>query len=290
MEGPLVSVIIPTWNRCDLLAEALASVLGQTACNGMPERVEILVVDDGSEDETTEVIRSFENPSIRHFSLPHTGRISKLRNAGMERARGDYVAFLDSDDLWSPEKLEVQVAEMEANPNAGFTFTGFRTFDGAGNVRTELYRSDDRHLQSVQNIFEKLIAGGMGPYPSSVLIKKEALAKTGLLDESFAGGDYEFLSRLAFAFPAIVVHSPLVSIRKHPGNRSAVFSAEDLREAILTVEWAYRARRISRSIFADRILHYRAELARMFLKHGDEAEARKQINDCLATLEIGEYA
>jgi hypothetical protein len=117
-----------------------------------------------------------------------------------------------------------------------------------------------------------------------MLIKKDALTKTGLLDESLTCGDYEFLSRLAFEFAAVVVHSALVRIRKHPGNRSAVFSADALREAIFTVERDYRARRISRGILVDRILSYRSELARVFLNNGDEAEARKQMQGCLSTL------
>jgi len=294
MEVPLVSVVIPTWNRCEFLSEAIASVLGQTVLsetgsNQGWKRIEIVVVDDGSEDETASVIRAFGNPAIRHFALPHSGRISHLRNTGIKWARGEYLAFLDSDDLWSPEKLEVQLAGMEAHPHAGFAFTGFQTFDGAGNARIKLYRSDDMRLLSVENIFERLMAGGMGIYTSTVLIKKEALARIGPLDESLTCGDYEFLSRLAFEFPAVVVHSPLVSIRKHPGNHSALFSADDLREAIFTVERAYCARRISRGIFVERILSYRAELARVFLNDGDEAEARKQMQGCLSILENGEY-
>ena len=105
----MVSVIIPTFNRAYLLGRAVESVLSQTYNN-----YEIIVVDDGSDDGTGEIIESF-NKRVRFFRIPHSG-VSKARNTGIEKAKGDWISFLDSDDYWLPQKLEKQMTYLNANP------------------------------------------------------------------------------------------------------------------------------------------------------------------------------
>jgi hypothetical protein len=108
--------------------------------------------------------------------------------------------------------------------------------------------------------------------------------RVGRLDEELVLGEYEFICRLAYEFPAVVVHEPLVRIRKHEGNISWRLQAEELREAIIAVEKSYRARKIPLGVFQDRIVTYRAELARVFLNAGNADEAGKQLRGCLSAL------
>src|ERR1044071_5647676 len=107
MTGPLVSVLLPTFNRLQLLRHTLASVAAQTFRN-----FELVIADDGSDDSVRAWLRTL--PEVRLIELPHTGVLAKVRNATLTVARGEYVAFLDSDDLWAPDKLERQVAQLQS--------------------------------------------------------------------------------------------------------------------------------------------------------------------------------
>ncbi|MBM3298290.1 MAG: glycosyltransferase family 2 protein, partial [Candidatus Aminicenantes bacterium] len=119
----MISVIIPAHNRAGFLAAALDSVLEQDYFRLEPEPrpVEILVADDGSEDDTAAVVGRYGG-RVGHLRLPHRG-VSAARNAGLERARGEFIAFLDSDDLWLKPKLRAQMSYLEAFPGAGMCGT-----------------------------------------------------------------------------------------------------------------------------------------------------------------------
>ena len=106
----LVSIIMPSWNTERFLGDAIRCVLAQTYGNW-----ELLIVDDCSEDRTEEVVREFSDPRIRFYVMPEHGGAAEARNLGLREARGEWIAFLDSDDLWMPEKLEKQIAFMKEN-------------------------------------------------------------------------------------------------------------------------------------------------------------------------------
>ncbi len=115
---PLASVIIPTYNRLALLREAIASVLRQT----MPD-FEILAIDDGSTDGTTEAALGAIDSRIRYIRVPHGGR-SKARNLGLREAKGRFVAFLDDDDLYLPDKLESEIGFFRRHPDLDLAASG----------------------------------------------------------------------------------------------------------------------------------------------------------------------
>jgi len=130
MPAAALSVIIPTYNRADLLPRAIRSALA-----AISEGDEVVVADDGSTDGTTAVVESF-GPPVRLLSLPHAGA-GAARNAGLEAARGPLVAFLDSDDEWFPDKVDLQRTFLEARPDVLFVFTDFgvRLEDGSEQLR-----------------------------------------------------------------------------------------------------------------------------------------------------------
>src|SRR4030042_587586 len=113
---PKVSVIITTYNRVHFVCEAIDSVLNQTF-----KDFEIIVVDDGSTDNTKEALKRYSK-NIFYIYQSNKGR-SQARNTGLKVAKGDYIAFLDDDDIWVPHKLEKQVAFMDSNPNIGLVHT-----------------------------------------------------------------------------------------------------------------------------------------------------------------------
>jgi len=121
----LVSVIIPTYNRATLLRRAINSVLAQTY-----RPIEIIVVDDGSTDDTSALLLAYGN-QIRVFKQPNQG-VSSARNLGLQQAHGEYIAFLDSDDLWGRDKVEEQVSTLRANLHAGVCYTWYIMVDATG--------------------------------------------------------------------------------------------------------------------------------------------------------------
>ena len=125
--GPLVSVVIPAYNSGKFVAQAVESVLAQTYAP-----FEIIVVDDGSTDETKDVLGRF-NGQINYIHQANSGP-SAARNAGIRVARGAYICFLDADDLWTPDRLAVQMAFMQANHSIGLLFSDHEEFDEKGIV------------------------------------------------------------------------------------------------------------------------------------------------------------
>jgi len=112
VEKKLVSVIIPTFNRADLIEYSIISVLNQTYQN-----FEIIIIDDGSTDNTREVVHSIKDKRIKYIYYKHVGLPASARNKGIMIARGEFIAFLDSDDIWLPKKLEMQIKTFNKIPN-----------------------------------------------------------------------------------------------------------------------------------------------------------------------------
>ena len=274
MSMPAVSVLIPSCNRAELLRTTIVSVLKQTFSD-----FELIVVDDGSTDNTKEMVRAFAVEKLSYVGLEHCGNLSVLRNFGLQRANGNWLAFLDSDDLWHEDKLAVQMQLLEANPEAGFAVSGYEVFSNSGIERTKLYGQDEG--VSVRSIFDDLIRGKITLCSSSILIRRRLLDRAGCLNESLRTGDYEFYTRLAWHSKAGIVHAPLVSVRKHEGNSSRDLDAEGLQEAIAAVVSFYRLGVISRRIRNDRLLKYRYELAQILFRRGDIAGARKEMLACI---------
>ena len=180
---PLVSVIIPTYNRVALLREAVDSVLRQGY-----EPLELIVVDDGSTDATSAALRTV--PRVRVVRQQHTGMPGQVRNAGARLARGELLAFLDSDDLWLPHKLTVQVAAAAAAGSA-ISHTRERWLRDGRTIsqrRQRCRRSGDLFAESLR----KCIIG-----PSTVLLRRDVFAHAGGFREDLEiAEDYELWLRL----------------------------------------------------------------------------------------------
>ena len=179
--NPLVSVIIPTHNAGKFIAQALQTVLDQTYA-----QYEVTVVDDGSTDETKDILREFDG-SIRYLYQDNRGP-SAARNAGIRIAQGDYICFLDADDLWVPNKLESQIAFFEEHADIGLVFSDEEEISTHGTTRhSRLARSrfcsDLVGHAPVRTAFQKLLIENFIP-TSTVMIRKECFAKAGLFDQT----------------------------------------------------------------------------------------------------------
>lgn len=275
MAPPTVSIVVPTFNRAELLAETIASVLRQTFAD-----FELLVIDDESTDDTRHAVQRIADPRVTYLPMRHCGNLSILRNTGVRESRGRLVAFLDSDDLWRADKLGAQVDLMSSRADAGFVFSGYDVFTAAGVQRTKLYR-DDGAASSVRSIFDDMIRGKLVIFSSTILIRRELLDRAGLLNEQLRTGDYELFTRLAWASMAGIIHAPLVKVRSHEGNSSKRLNAEGLEEAIFSVRRFYSLGAIGRDVRDERLLKYQHDLAHVLFGRGDRAGARRAILECI---------
>jgi glycosyltransferase involved in cell wall biosynthesis len=207
-----VSIIIPVYNRCLLIREAIGSVLAQTFSNW-----ELIIVDDGSTDTTVDSINSIHDPRLHLLSFPHCGNIASLRNTGVQNSSGDLIAFLDSDDLWVPQKLETQLQAMKEH-NAQWSYAGFELIDETGKPIPLKYGS--YHPLSGW-IIEKLLTYEATANISSLILKRSLFDKAGGFNPDpklFCREDYEFILRLALNAEACAINSTLVRIRDHEGR------------------------------------------------------------------------
>lgn len=209
MANPLISVIIPTYNRTNYITQAINSVLRQTYMN-----FEIIVVDDGSIDNTKEIVASYVSGILKYVFQENSGP-SAARNMGIRLARGEYIAFLDSDDLWDPQKLEIQTAMFRDDPALGIVFSNVRYVDGNDKIIRDSIAQKGYEF-SGDYIKETLEIRFPFPSSSAVMIKKEVVEEVGLFDESLRlGEDGDLWLRTAFLFKVGYIKRPLVSVRMH---------------------------------------------------------------------------
>jgi glycosyltransferase involved in cell wall biosynthesis len=209
-DRPLVSTAMPTYDRLQFLPAAVESIFAQTFRNW-----ELIVADDGSGEPVLEYLRALERRErVRVLRREHSGHPGKARNAAIAEARGNLVAFLDSDDLWAPTKLEKQLAEMRARPACRWSYTGFVIVD-----------ADDVPLPSEVNrlwtaysgeIFNEVVRGTASIRTPAVVANTELLRDVGAFDEAMdCAEDYDLWARLALRSPVCVVDEPLVRVRRH---------------------------------------------------------------------------
>ena len=229
---PLVSIVTCTYNRAHLIRETVQSVLNQTW-----HRFEYIIVDDGSTDNTADVVASFHDERIRYFYHERTGgHLSRLRNFAHEQCCGEFIAYLDSDDIWEPDKLRTQVEGLSASPTIGFSFTDVVTFDANGIIRNSLYRRAEPPYTGT--VFPDMLANRLVIYHSALVLKRSCLERTGPMDEQMHSGDHDMVFFLSRYFDAFVVYRPMVRVRKHDGNTTSnpALNLRLLREHHRTLE------------------------------------------------------
>jgi glycosyltransferase involved in cell wall biosynthesis len=198
---PTVSVIIPTYNRRQLIARSIKSVLNQTYRD-----FELIIVDDGSTDGTSEVVAGFNDERIRYIRCDENRGEAAARNMGIKAARCDYIAYQDSDDEWLPEKLARQMELLEnAPPEVGVIYTGFWKTEN----HRKIYIPFSWVNQKNGDIYKELLKGNFVGSPV-VLIKKECFDSAGLFDERLRNlVDWEMWLRISRHYHFRCVDEPL---------------------------------------------------------------------------------
>jgi glycosyltransferase involved in cell wall biosynthesis len=200
----MISVIIPTYNRAFCLGEAIQSVLDQDHfVRNSPSAFELMVVDDGSTDRTRDIVHSFGKRVKYHFQ-PNRG-VSAARNKGLDLAQGDYIAFLDSDDLWEKEKIGIQLSFMKSFPEAMVCYT-----EETWIRRGVFVNPKKKHLKYSGWIFDKVLPLCLLSL-SSAFFRKKIFEDIGRFDEKLpACEDYDLGIRIAAKYPVYLLSKALI--------------------------------------------------------------------------------
>jgi glycosyltransferase involved in cell wall biosynthesis len=209
---PKVSVIIPTYNRSDYLMEAIESVRQQTYTD-----YEIIVVDDGSTDDTRGLLKPLRDNGTIHYIYQENQNKSAARNHGVRQAKGEYIAFLDSDDLFVPTKLEKQVAYLDEHPEVGFVHSWYSKFDDAGNHLGT--RDTSKYTGWIYP--DILLSWSILMATPCMMMRVEVFEDVGGFDVSqHWGEDIDIWRRITQRYPIGLVPEVLTKVRVHPGNLS----------------------------------------------------------------------
>ncbi|MEM9003506.1 MAG: glycosyltransferase [Cyanobacteria bacterium P01_F01_bin.86] len=208
---PPISVIIPVHNGAKTIAETVESVLAQTFAD-----FELIVVESGSTDNTAEILATIQDPRLKVLSYAKAP-VSINRNRGVSQATGEFVSFLDADDLWTPDKLEAQHAALLAAPEAALAYSWTNCIDTKGKF---LRRCSYVHWSG--NVLEKLLLDDFIGNGSNVMIRRQAFLDVGGFDEALTNAeDTDLCLRLALKYPFAVVPKAQVLYRIAPNSKSS---------------------------------------------------------------------
>lgn len=265
----LVSVVIPTYNRAGTILNAIDSVLAQTY-----KSIEIIVVDDGSTDNTNEILSQYGDKIKYIYKI--NGGVSSARNAGIKEAKGEYIALFDSDDSWSPVKIEKQMAYLLEHPGYGIAISDIEYWD------------EDSHKVKVSKLRETIARDGyilefVLKLPvmtcSYMLIKKEVFNQVGYFDESFkTADDFDMILRICSKYKAVLIEEPLIKYKKSDNSVShRLFSGNRLRAIEKLYTYAPEFVRENKELLEQTKASINMSYAEDLLWHRYIKEAQKQV-------------
>jgi glycosyltransferase involved in cell wall biosynthesis len=229
-----VSIIMPVLNGERYLGEAIDSILAQTY-----RHYELVAVDDGSTDRTPELLRQYgDRLQLRYVRHPVRQGIAASVNDGIRHSTGQYIAFLDHDDLWFPRFLETQVSYLEGHPDVGMVHSDFQTINSRGDVIEESVARCRNRKRPSGHVFRELLMDSFIAANSAV-IRKECFDRLGGFDESIVWGDYHMWLRIARHYKIDYIPEVLTKYRQHSTQNTRDFdvqSADRKPVAVVAIE------------------------------------------------------
>jgi glycosyltransferase involved in cell wall biosynthesis len=249
---PRVSVVVPVFNRGQYIREAIDSVLAQTARD-----LEIIAVDDGSTDGSRAVLDSFGEAIrvIEHPNRANRGQSASI-NLGLRAARGEFIAILDSDDVWLPEKLAIQLGYLDAHPETGLVYGNGWAIDETGRRRYPIYGPEHREDSDANRVL-------LDCYfflPTNSLVRAEIMRKAGFFDESLrAAQDHDMAIRIAEITRLAYVNESIFYYRRHSDSISVKSADRRWRNGFLILNKAAARHPYPASVIRKRraVLHFR---------------------------------
>ncbi len=214
---PLVSVVIPVYNGEKKIQETIDSILNQTFSD-----FEIVVINDGSIDSTIEIIEKVSDSRLRLFSYSNTG-LAASRNRGLAQASGEFISFIDADDLWTADKLEAQLRALREYPQAAVAYSWTDYIN-----ESSQFLHSGRRITATGDVYEKLLVMNFLENGSNPLIRRQALTAVGGFDESLpAAEDWDLWLRLAARYQFVAVQSAQVLYRVSANSMSTNLSRQE---------------------------------------------------------------
>lgn len=258
-----VSIVIPTYNRAKYLTQALDSVLQQTY-----QHFEIIVIDDGSTDDTKNVMeeymKRFPN-KIKYFYEKNKGPAA-ARNRGINEAMGDYIAFLDSDDMWMPTKLAEQVEFLDHNKGVALVFTDIKKMKDNKIIKEASLGEEGVYNR---NKFSELIEKSF-IFTPTVAVRKNILIEIGLFNEKYrAGEDYELYLRIAKHHDIEYINKPLAIRRLHDSNTPTLLFYEAHLVLLNDLVHSNSFNKHQKNIFMVKLRQFSYELGYYYFSRGE---------------------
>lgn len=225
---PSISVVIPVYNGEQTIRETIESILNQTFCD-----LEVIVINDGSQDSTLDTVKSIPDPRLQVFSYTNAG-LATSRNRGIFHAAGDYISFIDADDLWTPDKLDSQFQALQQHPQAALAYSWTDYID-----ESSQFIRRGSHAQPHGNVYSHLLLNNFIENGSNPLIRKQALIEIGGFDETLkAAEDWDLYLRLAARYPVVVVPLPQILYRESRHSMTTNVVRQE-KETLKVIEKAF---------------------------------------------------
>jgi glycosyltransferase involved in cell wall biosynthesis len=229
---PQISVIIPAYNAEHTIRETIESVQQQTF-----QDLELLVINDGSKDKTLELVQSIKDERLKVFSYKNSG-VCVARNRGVSHATGEFISFLDADDIWMPDKLELQLAALQQHPEAGVAYSWTYFMYDKGETLS-FHPCSPTSFEG--NVYEKLLVSDFIRSGSNPLIRRQAVESIEGFDSACAGcADWDYWLRLSAKWHFVLVPKHQILYRQASGAMSSKVETMK-KEALVALEKAYKA-------------------------------------------------
>lgn len=246
--------------------ESINSVLQQTYSNW-----ELIIVDDASEDNTEELVSSIKDDRIQFIRTDKTGLGIKIKNVGIKKAKGDLIAFIDSDDLWAPEKLNKQIAALDDYPDAMFSITGAYDFKKTGEPLEYYYKQRDGSRYG--NIFISFFRSEASILPQTLLFRRTCMPVIEEYVRTDPDSDVEFLLGLALHYKAVILYEPLLYRRLHDESASSSNWERGYYEGLETISRYKKSRNLPAAIAKDSLFRLYIHFGEDYLKHKESLKA-----------------
>lgn len=211
--NPLISIVMPTYNRADFIIETIESIQKQTYRNW-----ELIIVDDGSTDNTSTMVEHLADDRISYYKEPHFG-MENARNTGLRKTNGELIAFMDSDDLWAKGKLEKQVSIFEEHPEVSFCLTSGFEFERLNEPMVYFYKQ--RSGVKLGDLFIPFFKSEVVALPQTLVFKRSCIDIVKFPEHNELA-HIHFILNLAFNFKGAILYEPLLYRRMHTKSYSAV--------------------------------------------------------------------
>ncbi len=265
---PTISIIIPAYNAATTILETIASVQQQTFSD-----FELIVINDGSTDRTLEVLQSIKDERLQIFSYENGG-VSTARNRGISQASGEFIAFLDADDLWTPDKLELQLAALQQHLEAGVAYSWTYFVEEKEGSR---FFYPCQPVFSEGNVYPKLLTGDFIYSGSNTLIRKQAIDSVGEFDCAINHcDDWDYWVRLAAQWHFVVVPKYQILYRRSSGAASSKIEMMK-RASLMAIEKVFREAPPELQFLKKQCLtSFNSYCASLYLQHSGDIEGVNQ--------------